>query len=650
MKSLLSGALVAVLLFNASATITRADEIAPAAADAATASLSGVQCALRAENGQTKFRQGETISLVASFTSDRAGYKINRYVQNNRGLAKLGEINVTPPENVTDPLGEVPESGVLMISGFVPEPMPLGAKPVEFSFVLNDWARFNKPGIYQVTLTTTRVFAAKSDGQRGRADFIFGAASASPIVSLPLQIEITPPDEAWANQQIELWRAYWDKKASSPRTNEIKPPSNDISFLGTRAAMTAIIRHLSDNTKPRSSDDDTYLFRTGFLGFADRDWLIGAMKRAIEQPDYAVTQGFFDLLIELEVLRAEPRPVGADATRVKYDKGADGQWIAQAATPAQQLQIDWKNRRDQTRKAASLRTWLLVSAAVEPKTSAARALTLHSLLELAWLTNLEKEPPLKAQLPRLYESSSNRFDYASMVATLAYFVRVNPGYGVPKVAERSRINGKADAHSSLLFDVAALQPSAQLEPLAISNLNNAGEGAATDAAQTLARIGSPAAKSALLARLQNTSDAAYPRVRGHIEWRVVEALANAQNWLCPPAQLRQIRELCQTEQGRNTVDGFLRARADRSNSDRSLLINYSPGADNYWGVDSYSGRGMDKLRAKLAQFPRGTAFSWQSLGSGPDAVAAFETTRKWAAARGLNIAPYEKIFVRKAKI
>ena len=775
--------LLATLLLSAPALLTQTGARA-VAASSATAQLPGVKCVLRAENGRTQFRQGETISLVASFTSDRPGYQINRLVQRNRGPAKLGDIAITPTAGVTDPLRELPQSGGFLFSGFVPPPVALGEKPVEFAFVLNDWARFDQTGSYQITLSTTRVFIAKPGDKRSGTEFMFGGDTAQ-ITSESLQIEITPADEIWANQQVELWRAHWQKTANSPRYSAIEPPRDDISFLGTRAAMTAIIEHLASNTRPRSSEDDTTFFRTGLLGFADRDWLIAEMKRAIERPDYAVTQGFFALLTELQSLRPAPRPAGADATRVKYEKDARGHYIPATPTPAQQLQIDWEKRLAAARAAATSRDWLQIAAASRTKTEAARAMTLHSLLELAWLTNLEKEPPVKAQLPQLvaqlapifdrlpplprayllgdqwdrikspafvpalqrsrkipiapndynarevasltlkrlaeiapqsgraqiiaqikhpqagvdfdalnglpdatlpalddvlaknyleapaqseplalaakllwryaspavlprikasYENSSDRLDYAPLIATLAYFVRVNPGYGIPKVAAQARVFGKRDAYSSFLFDVAALQPSAQIESLAIANLNNQGEGAATDAAQTLGRIGSPAAKNALLARLKNTGDAKYPRVRGHIEWRVVEALASAQGWLCPPAQLRQIRALCQTEQGRNTLDDYLRARTDGE----PLVIDYSGGTREFWGVNRYDGRGLKGLRAKLAQFPRGSEFFWQKTGSGgPDADAAFESTRQWAATRGLKIAPYEKIIARR---
>ena len=46
---------------------------------------------------------------------------------------------------------------------------------------------------------------------------------------------------------------------------------------------------------------------------------------------------------------------------------------------------------------------------------------------------------------------------------------------------------------------------------------------------------------------------------------------------------------------------------------------------------------MKSFRAKLAQFPRGTSFRWQKLGSGPDVDAAFATTKQWAKERGLKI-------------
>ena len=786
--------ILALAFFAATALIApgaRADDStspAPTAAvaDAATPSLSGVKCVLRAANGQTQFRQGETISLVASFTSDRPGYKINMFVRDDRGMATLGAVKVSPSENVTDPIGELPPPTFLSVMGNIPSPMTLSEKPVEFPFVLNDWARFDKPGVYQVTLSTARVFMAKSADKRDGLSFIFNSSSSSPITSEPLQIEITPADENWSNQQVEITREFWRKQGNAPSYPGIERPENDISFLGTRAAMTAIIEHLGQNTQPRSSGDDTYLFHTGFIGFADRPWLISEMKRAIEQPNYTVTQGFFQLLTELQSLQNTPRPAGADASFVgskkdaegQYVKDAKGQYIPATPTPAQQLQIDWQKRRADAAGAAWLLDWQQTAEAVDWKTGATRALTLHSLLELAWNGNRQNEPPIKAELPKLiaqlapvfdqlpplprlyllgqewenikspafapalarlwkttvatddyyakenadltlqrlveldpkrnralvveqikaakprvsikalgilpdatlpalddvlaakfenprdenrtlsallveryasaailprikteFENSSDRLGNDMNATLLAYFVRVNPGYGIAKLKQKLNETRKWQ-DNDLLSGVASLQFNPQIEALAINNLSNAGEGAAKDAARTLARFGSPAAQSALINRLQNTGDAKYPQARGRIEYQLVEALANARNWLCSPAQLEQIRKLCLTDDGRRTADEYLRARAESATNGKPFWISYTTGPDERWGVERYSGLGLENLRAKLAQFPRGSAFTWQKVNSGPGADQVFEATKQWATQRGLKIEAY----------
>ena len=783
MKNQFLAALFATALLTA--PLARADDFAnptqiATAPDAATPDLSGVKCVLRAQNGQSKFRMGETIRLIASFTSDQSGYKINRFVQGNRGMATLGAVKVTPEVGVIDPLGEIPAPTMMSVNGYVPEPVMLGKKPVEFPFDLNDWARFDQTGAYQVTLATSRVFLAKPGDGKSTGGVFFGSDSNVQITSEPLQIEITPADETWSDQQIELTREFWKKNANTPSYRRSEAPDNDISFIGTRAAMTAIIEHLSQNTAPRSSEDDTYLFRTGLIGFADRDWLLGEMKRVIEQPNSAVTQGFFGVLTELESLRNAPRPAGADATRVKYDKNANGKWIPQQATPAQQKQTDWEKQLGEARAAATADVWQQVAASTPAKTEAARAMTIHTLLELAWQSNLEKEAPIKAQLPQLIAQLAPIFDqlpplprayllgaqwdrikspafapalersrsfpfdpndyakreaanltlkrlaelnpklgraqiiaqiqspnpnvgfealsslpdatlpalddvlatnyiatkgayldlsaqllwrYASpavlprikanyeefsdsnftySVPTLAYFMRVNPGYGAPKIAAYLRKYGHAQ-YISLLSAVAALEPGPELEALAIANLTNAGEGAAVDSAKTLALIGSSTAKTALMARLRNPEPVAYPKVRARIEPKLVLALADAQGWLCGPTQLREIRDLCQTNEGRQVADQYLQARSD----EETFVVNYSSGTREYWSVDRYNGTGMETLRAKLAQFPRGTEFFWQGLERGPDAQSAFESTRKWGANRGLKVESYEKIGARR---
>ena len=170
MKFFCVGLLLAALILASNAANAPADEAplpalanAPITAATATTMFPGVKCVLRARDGQTQFRGGETIHLIASFTSDRPGTKINRFVQNNRGMAKLGDIQISPASGVTDPLSELPAPNFLDVNGYVPEPVALGEKPVEFPFVLNDFARFDQTGVYQVTLATTRVFVAETE-------------------------------------------------------------------------------------------------------------------------------------------------------------------------------------------------------------------------------------------------------------------------------------------------------------------------------------------------------------------------------------------------------------------------------------------------------------------------------------------------------
>ena len=737
-------------------------------ADEPPANLPGVSCVLRTQNGQARFQQGETIRLIAAFSSDRPGYKIARYVSDRRGMSPLGVIQVTPDEGATDPIGQLPPPNAFFYEGPPPPtPVVLGEKPVEFPFTLNDWVRFDAPGIYQITLVTPRVFP--SDGSvKEPSSFLFFPANSALTTSTPLQIEIVPTDENWARAQIESYQQYWRKKAGLPEYSEVKLPPNDIRYLGTRAAMTAILEHLGDNTKPRSSGDDSYFYRPALLGFAEQNWLIAKMKRFLARPDYSVTQGFLNILAELEALENTPRPAGADASRPKTVRDEKGQWVSQP-TPAQKLQTAYETQLARARNVAALENWQQTARIVATKTPAERAMTLHSLLELAWMTQVGKNsrvaarvPELSAQLapvfdqlpplPRVYlltdgwknianpqfapalrrlwnapapktndwdaddaddlvlrrlyqlNPRQNRalileqiarphpragFDalevlpdatlptldqtlaknyansktdddhvlfarliarYATvniapqlkaelntpgamdtriLTALLAYFLRVEPAFGQSKL-EAALTAYRPRDYSSLLGDVASLQWNSALERVAISHLTNAGEGVAIDAAQTLRLYGSPAAQSALIARLKNTGDAKYPKIRARIEGALVSALADAQNWLCPPSQLQQIRALCRTDAGRGNADEYLRSRTGAK-----VHVDITP--DGYWNVDHYTGRGTQTLRAKLAQFPRGTQFSWQTLSFDRQEKHVFDALQQAVAARGSTL-------------
>lgn len=369
----------------------------------------GVTCTLRALDGKTRFQQGATIRLAAAFSSDRPGYKLIRYDDGRRGMSPFGTIHVAPQEGVADPLADLPPPHGWSYSGPPPPaPVVLSDKPFEMPLVLNEWLRFDRPGAYRVYVTTRRVLP---DTGKPAGDGFSGMLGPGPrfeTTSDILQLEIVPADPTCARTQVEAQKSRWADRTqhytAQPRLE------GEVQYLGTPEAAQAILEQMGDSSRPRSSADESWFWRPALVAFPDRDWLIAEMQRTLVRPDYAVTQGFLTSLALLSAQRRMPHPAGADATPPHYTRNAQGKWVSQP-TPPQRLQSDWEERLDQAQTGMLRAAWQRLAQAVAAKLPAARAVSLHTLLELAWLNHrLGEDARVQARVPQLVTWLAPVFD------------------------------------------------------------------------------------------------------------------------------------------------------------------------------------------------------------------------------------------------
>ncbi len=329
--------------------------------------------------GNTRFQQGETIPIRLLF-SNRGTQTLclDTFYFSPPSLATFASFTVQTTKATINPLGDLPDQMGFSYDGpGPPRPQVLGEKPFEVTLVLNEYLRFDHAGNFQIRATTNHVFAVpKGQSVPSEGEF-FG--SGTPVTSSPLSIEIVPANANWQQEQVEGWRAFWAKQKleedgfgwSAP--TGVQPPANDLRFLNTRAAAQAMIDRLGQDIAPRSSGSEAYFWRSGLVGFSDREWLVGAMKDAMKRPDYPVTQGFLENLATLQAL---------------YHVARAGQ----------------KTRSDQFAKVeerASFANWKLAYDSLAPKQGRARAMTVHTLLETAWLSNLSNAPEVQKHLPHL---------------------------------------------------------------------------------------------------------------------------------------------------------------------------------------------------------------------------------------------------------
>jgi len=93
-----------------------------------------------------------------------------------------------------------------------------------------------------------------------------------------------------------------------------------------------------------------------------------------------------------------------------------------------------------------------------------------------------------------------------------------------------------------------------------------------------------------------------------LEQGLVFAIAGGSNWICPPDKLARLAALAWTISQRQQIESWTRQWEQGS-----ALINPSWSAEDNptFSVLQYVSLTEEQLRAKLAQFPRGTQVLWQ---------------------------------------
>ncbi|PQV65521.1 hypothetical protein B1R32_101263 [Abditibacterium utsteinense] len=349
--------------------ISRADNFA-AKNDAALAlNAPGLVFKLSLPQGKTRFQIGEVIPVTLNFSNLGAQpLQLVRFVQGEHNFAQF---EVDPREGVTDPLGEIPPPTYIASTGPPPPArLALDANSHIETVSINETLRFDRPGIYRLYAHTWRVFP----GAPLKKKSPFSLPPSTPrteSTSNVIQFEIVPTDLNWAHAEVQAQRALW-KQPQRWFEDRLEAPS--FRYLQTPEAMDAIIERLGTGESPRSSEDETYRWQLSLVGYTNRPALINAMRRAIARPDYTVSQGLLDTLTLLRALEIQKKP---NAARLELQKAA-------LKTKSKGLQSLMEGPLYPLQSQLLIEDWQRAKIALSHKTGRARAMTVHSLLELAW--------------------------------------------------------------------------------------------------------------------------------------------------------------------------------------------------------------------------------------------------------------------------
>jgi hypothetical protein len=176
-----------------------------------------------------RFRLGEVIQLSLSVTATEVGYS----VEARDGLRErdLESFTAAPSDGVSDPLEGI---GAVMNPSGIYSKLPLvPGKPFSVGVELNQWIRFGRPGKFQVTARSSRVFPGEY-GVRFQ------------IVSDPMDVEIVPADAQWQKEQLARILAdlpapgagYSVRAAAAVRA---------LGYLGSDDALREIQKRIPEN-------------------------------------------------------------------------------------------------------------------------------------------------------------------------------------------------------------------------------------------------------------------------------------------------------------------------------------------------------------------------------------------------------------------
>jgi len=315
------------------------DPFTAEASKAAASNPSGVTCSLKI-GGDARFQVGERIPVSLSFTSDRPGYKV--YVDPGPIFATIDDtFHVDPVEGVRI----FPPLTMGGYSGPGPRTAPLSSTSTEVSLTLNDFVRFDRPGVYHVYDASGRVTTGKD---------VFSPSL--PAATQPVIITIVPQDPAWAAEQVKQADRLLGTNPLSNFDAGRFDPANTLRYLGTQDAAREMLNVVSRDMEPGANTVVTQTCVKGLNEFPDRPWLISEMQSDIARPDYTVNQYFLTTLAWNTVWQDNSIP-----------------------------SVELANEKQmQDYKRVMIRLWLDTEAALSSKSKAAVPMTVFSLLEMAW--------------------------------------------------------------------------------------------------------------------------------------------------------------------------------------------------------------------------------------------------------------------------
>jgi hypothetical protein len=351
--------------------------------------------------------------------------------------------------------------------------------------------------------------------------------------------------------------------------------------------------------------------------------MITALEKILDQPDTrqpTLRDEALRRLYQLDPAEATPR-ILAEITHPHVDRGT---FTVKPQTLAV-LPIETLPQFDP-----------LLAARLEEKTSRTKSLD-------AQLIGRYSTAAILARVKAVYETQAGKWDCVAEDGFVLYFLRVVPDYGVARLAQT---NSFCMEHSLRL--VIRMKRWNQVEPAIIARLNDPELFRARQAAETLAKYGSPKAEKAMWERLRAfhrqwsdhekdlTMQAGGSRVASDamsFQYGLVQALGTAQAWLLSEEQVTELE---------NLTLGFERDNVKQWRPRSPVPLDITILFDERLMASvniQYQSQDAGSLCSKLAQYSEGTRFLLNTFGPPELLAPVLKAVNDVAAEHGLMIEP-----------
>lgn len=234
---------------------------------------------VRTTAGQTTFRIGERIPLELAFTGpENKRYEVTASAYDRSGRGSYERFEVSPDRGWADPLKTYFNAG--HVGGGLSGSNALSVKPVVVSIDLNEWVRFDQPGVYHVIIMSHRV----SDTRVARGSFGGGGIE---LRSKPLELSIIPASKAWQEAQLASILSTLEREPEFQGLQaDRRAAIANLRFLGTAEAARVMAKHVRSD-EPSMESQCAF----GLMGLREavRPEAVAALRTMMEDPDFPIT-------------------------------------------------------------------------------------------------------------------------------------------------------------------------------------------------------------------------------------------------------------------------------------------------------------------------------------------------------------------------